>query len=568
MLFRIRVYPLPEQVDTQNFQILMATNRRNEQLHIWLPFLLAVVLALGIMIGLRMEVPGPVLDLQKVEDGRAQLYGKGKVEELVRYIEAKYVDSVDANLLLDEAIESVLKELDPHSSYIPKDELQKVNEQLEGNFNGIGVEFMMVEDTVVVVAPLSGGPSEAVGIQSGDQIIEVEDSLIAGVSMSNDDVIQLLRGDSGSRVHLKIKRKGQSGLLKYEIIRDKIPVNSVDAGYMLDEKVGYIKINRFSASTDHEFIKSVMEMIEEEGMEDLVIDLRHNPGGYLQKATNLLSQLYSGKGQLLVYTEGRSTRRNEYESNGRNHITVDEVVVLIDEGSASASEIVAGAIQDTDRGLVVGRRSFGKGLVQEQYPLSDGSALRLTVARYYTPSGRSIQKPYEDREAYDNDFIARLDSGELITSEEIEIQDSTRYFTLDGRVVYGGGGIVPDIFVPIDTLLLKDAFVNLRQHIPTFTFKYVQEESEVFQGMSEEVFVERFQPDDQLMSTFRTYAEEENQLVSDAEWQDIYSALQRSIGAHLARRLYGEGSFHKFWNRDDAAIRAALRALEKPITEK
>lgn len=541
----------------------MPNNKPNQRLTILMPLLFAVVLIFGILLGMTLQTgqPAVLLDTHPVEKERYP--GQSRIEEMLRYIEAKYVDSVDREKLVDEAMETILEQLDPHSSYISKEELRQVTEQLEGNFEGIGVEFMMVDDTVVVVAPISGGPSEQAGILAGDKIVEVEDSVIAGQGLSNQDIINLLKGEKGTEVTIGIKRGRREALRRYTITRAEIPLNSVDVSYMLSEQTGYIKISRFSATTDREFIDALEYLVDEKGMEDLVIDLRHNPGGYLQKATNILSQLFPRNGELLVYTEGRAVQRSDYESSGRAFFNIEDVVVLIDEGSASASEILAGAVQDQDRGIIIGRRSFGKGLVQEQYRLSDGSALRLTVARYYTPSGRSIQKSYDDLEGYRNDFQQRYENGELFAENKIEIDDSTRFYTSNGRIVYGGGGIIPDIFVPLDTTLMTDAFVTLRQQIPNFVFRYLEENSEAYDALTLHTFRNSYQLPAGVVDEFIAFATADDPAL--AEKAERYrSGLALFIKARIGRHLFDEPGFYAIINQQDDMVQEALQVLSKP----
>lgn len=504
----------------------------------------------------------------KPEEQLSAGLGQGKIEELIRYVEAKYVDDVNRDQLINEAIESILTELDPHSKYIPAEQLRQVNEQLEGNFEGIGVEFMILNDTIVVVSALPGGPSEAAGIRAGDKIVEVEDSTIAGVGIDSRNVMELLRGEKGSEVEVGIVRPRKSEVMHFTITRDKIPMHSVDVAYMLNNKTGYIKINRFSATTYEEFMKAMEKLVDQEGMQDLVIDLRHNPGGYLQQATNILSQIIEGKDKLLVYTEGRSVHRSNYESTGRTYFDIDDVVVLIDEGSASASEIVAGAVQDHDRGFIIGRRSFGKGLVQEQYRLRDGSALRLTVARYFTPSGRSIQKPYDDLQAYENDMNARYESGELIAEEEMAILDSTEYFTSKGRVVYGGGGIMPDIFVPMDTAYMSDFYSTVRPHVPGFVYRYMEKNGEQLDHFSLNQFQKRFEVNDALYNEFLAYARSEGMKSKPDNRAMVRREIKHLIKARIAKHLFDDQGFYVVWNDQDPFIRKAMETLgsSKPIT--
>ncbi|MCB0639267.1 MAG: carboxyl-terminal protease, partial [Lewinella sp.] len=352
-------------------------------------------------------------------------------------------------------------------------------------------------------------------------------------------------------------------LLRFTITRDEIPMHSIDVATMLDEKTGYVKINRFSASTYEEFVQALQKLYEEHGAEDLVIDLRHNPGGYLQQATRMLSQLFREKGQLLVYTEGRTVQRTEYTSNGRPFFPVDDIVVLIDEGSASASEIVAGALQDHDRGIIIGRRSFGKGLVQEQYPLRDGSALRLTVARYYTPSGRSIQKPYDDPVEYNHDMEERYYNGELSDSHNIAIADSTRFYTANGHVVYGGGGIIPDLFVPLDTTLLLEDYLIWRQHVPAYIFRYGQQQPAEYDGELDR-FLSTFQVNDQLFNDFISYAQSQGVTAPVPTDRRLRHEIRRFLKARIAKHYFGDEGFYAVWNQEDEMLDAALQVLRQP----
>ncbi|MCB0584787.1 MAG: S41 family peptidase [Phaeodactylibacter sp.] len=542
-------------------------NNTPKKISVWLPLLFAIVLVAGILIGMQMESNAPTIVTESPEASLHAL-GQGKIEEILRYIEAKYVDEVDREALVQEVIEDMLSKLDPHSNYITAEQLREVNEQLEGNFDGIGVEFMMLDDTIVVVAPLAGGPSEAAGILAGDKIVQISDSTIAGVNMDTRDVINMLRGEKGTDVEVGIVRGQEQKVRKFTITRDEIPMHSVDVAYMIDDKTGYIKVNRFSATTYEEFMKG-MEKLIDAGMEDLMIDLRHNPGGYLQQATNILSQLFSRKDKLLVYTEGRAVSRSNYESTGRAFFDVDDIVVLIDEGSASASEILAGAIQDHDRGLIVGRRSFGKGLVQEQYKLRDGSALRLTVARYYTPSGRSIQKPYDDGlEAYESEMAHRYEDGELEGEKKVALADSTEYYTDNGRVVYGGGGISPDIFVPIDTIIFNDDYLELRQQVPQFVFRYMDESGEGLNEYTISSFNRKFQVSDELFDQFLAYAKGHGAKISSDNLGGAKAEIKRFIKARIAKHLFDDEGFYSTWNQGDAVVKEALNALEhnNPLT--
>ncbi|MEM9916997.1 MAG: S41 family peptidase [Bacteroidota bacterium] len=540
--------------------MLNDSDNKSGNFKIWIPLLLSLMLIGGILIGMKVQHI-PLISLSPSEGGnRHSSIETGRVEELVRFIESRYVDDVDSEELVEEAINALLKQLDPHSNYISSKQVREVNEQLEGNFEGVGIEFMILEDTIRVISPISGGPSEAVGILAGDKIVQIEDSIVAGIDVKVKDIIGHLRGEKGTKVDIGILRGQEKSVRTFTVTRDKIPLNSVDVAYMLDEKVGYIKISRFSATTYKEFMKGVESLVEEKGMKDLVIDVRQNPGGYLQEATNILSQLFDERGKLLVYTEGRSVRRSEYESTGRPFFKLGKVAVLIDEGSASASEILAGAVQDWDRGPIIGRRSFGKGLVQEQYSLKDGSALRLTVARYYTPSGRCIQKPYSDRDGYDNDVQQRLNNGELTSQDSINQKDTTRFYTSGGRLVYGGGGITPDIFIPFDTLLLNDHYINLRQLVPQFVYRQLETDQPAYDGNIES-FLSDFAVSEQLLEEFQDYAETKGVKRNARQWALSKKSISELIKARMGRHLFQDVGFYKVWNEYDPAVQEALSNL-------
>lgn len=541
-----------------------------KKIQVWTPLLLAMALVIGMLVGTRLQPTTSTIILENPKESASNGIGQGRIEELIRYIEAKYVDDVNRETLIEEAIDNILKNLDPHSNYIPAEQLKEVNEQLEGNFDGIGIEFMIMEDTIVVVSPLVGGPSEAVGVLAGDKIVAIEDSIIAGVNITSKGVMNLLRGEKGSEVEISILRDRKSEPMKFTIKRDRIPMNSVEVAYMIDEVTGYIKISRFSATTYDEFMRGLEELVEKKGMEDLIIDLRHNPGGYLQQATNILSQLFKEKDKLMVYTEGRTVNRNDYPTSGRAYYNVKDVAVLIDEGSASASEILAGALQDHDRGLIIGRRSFGKGLVQEQYSLRDGSALRLTVARYYTPSGRSIQKSYEDFEQYEQDVLDRYNSGELSSESQMAIIDSTEYYTSSGRVVYGGGGISPDIFVPIDTLMMNDEYLSLRQHIPQFAYRYIEANRQKFDYTLEQ-FANNYGVNTNVFKAFMAYAKDKGTEIDPLVLSEKNKrGLKRFMKARMAKHLYNDEAFFSVWNKNDEMIQKARTSLQStvPITSK
>ena len=529
--------------------------------------LLAAVLAIGLFLGYRLNYEGPLV--ARSSDGIGMR--GGRVEEILRYVDAKYVDDVKANALHEAAINAVMQELDPHSSYIPARELQALNESMQGNFEGIGIEFLVVDDTITVVSALSGGPSETAGIISGDQIIAVGDSTVTGVNEFTIDPSSLMRGPRGTDVEVTVRRPGVFASKSFDITRAPIPIYSVDAAYLLEPKTAYIKVNRFSRDTYDEFVKALEAQLEVKDAHNLVIDLRGNPGGYLQEATKMLSQLFVEKGVLLVYTEGRSSRRMDYKTNGRAFYNIQKVAILVDGSSASASEIMAGAIQDHDRGIVVGRRTYGKGLVQEQYPLRDSSALRLTIARYYTPSGRSIQRSYEEGEAdYRNDLSRRFESGELTGAAEVEQDSSEAYYTDGGHTVYGGGGVTPDYFVPLDTSFNDPTYLRLRQQIPAYLFEYVRKHPKL----------ENFDNVDDFAADYNIKARDilpglRRRALADAsdelepinrQYEDM---LVHFFKARLAKQLYGNSAYYQILNERDDTVNEALRLLmtNDPLAE-
>lgn len=529
-----------------------------EKINIFLPLVLALALAGGTWLGFEMA-SNKNNSYVVVSDQGKYPAKSGKVEEILRFIDARYLEEEPSDKLEDFAIEAVLKELDPHSSYISLDNIERVNESLDGNFEGIGIEFYILEDTIYVVGVIDNGPSDQAGLLKGDKIIMIDDSLVAGKNIYNKNVIDKLKGEAGSPVQVKVKRAGLSELKEVTITRGEIPMYSVLTACMLNKNTGLIKINRFSGTTYEEFMKALEDLVENKGMQHLILDLRHNPGGYLEAATKILDQLFTAR-KLLVYTEGRSYRRKEYNSTGKAMFDVNKVVILIDESSASASEIVAGAIQDNDRGLVIGRRSFGKGLVQEQYKLTDGSALRLTVARYFTPSGRYIQKPYDGSDGlYGDDLRKRYESGELYSKDSIYISDSTVYRTVNGRIVHGGGGIVPDIFIPLDTSRINAYFQSMNLLGRDYIYKFLDNKRFALskQYTTFEDFESNFSISDQFLEELVVYAETK-ELSRDNDLLNKYKEdLKIELKATIADQLYGEVAYYKtLFSVDDMVQRA------------
>ena len=534
-----------------------------KRIQIALPLLLFSTLALGVGMGFLLARPEHAPGSSGYDP-----HGHDRLEELLRYVEARYVDKADRDELVGDAITSILKQLDPHSAYIPPEELAQVSQQLEGEFEGIGVEFMFLRDTPVVVAAISGGPAERAGIRAGDKIIAIGDSIVAGKGRSGSSPAELLRGQGGSSVEIGILRFPSPSIRRFRLKREKIPMKSIDAYYLINKRTAYIRISRFSATTDKEFMAALEKMSAGRRELDLVLDLRQNPGGYLQQASNILSQLFEERNQLLVYTEGSAAKRAEYRSSGRAYFPIGKIAVLIDEQSASASEIIAGAIQDHDRGLVIGRRSFGKGLVQEQYPLRDGSALRLSIARYYTPSGRSIQKPYRGRDDYEEELDQRIASGELLSLDRLQLEDSTLYFTDNGRVVYGSGGILPDVFVPVDSQWLSPAFKGLQLLFPEFALMLIQKDRASFPG-SADAYAAGFVWGDSLSNEFLRYANQNGAMLSEKDYQNLRRVIDPQLKAQVARHLFGLDAYYQVSNQGDPVVLAALEKIsgEGPIRE-
>lgn len=520
------------------------------------PFLILLILTVGMYIGKYVDRPVQYIPVNTGE----QL---PKLIELLSYIEYNYVDDVNLDSLQEEVIARTLESLDPHSSYIPVEEMQEVTENMQGNFEGIGVEFQIIKDTIVVVSPISGGPSQRKGIRAGDRIVKVDTLNVAGVGFTNNDVVNTLRGDKGTSVQLFIKRKNVDRLLEFNVVRDKIPITSIDVSYMIDQEVGYIKVNRFSGTTEQEFT-TALDVLIADGMKKLILDLRSNPGGYLSAAIHMVDEFLSS-GKIVVYTEGNSRDKQVYKSTRYGAFHKEDIVVLVDEGSASASEIVAGAIQDHDRGYIVGRRTFGKGLVQEQSLMRDGSAFRLTTSRYYTPSGRSIQKPYsKDVDAYHRESIQRYENGELYYQDSIKVEDSLKFYTSNGRIVYGGGGITPDYFIPLDTAGRSDWLYDVldKNMINTFVFDYVdQNRKQLMSYKSAAEFHSKFKISNQLFNEFVKFAEDRGVQSQLSEIENSKAWLKTRLKALIARQEWNDEGFFRSVNSSDPMLTKAIELL-------
>lgn len=495
--------------------------------------------------------------------------------ELVTYmINRYYVDSTSTEKLAENAIRGMLSNLDPHSSYISKENLKRESEPLEGSFDGVGVVFQMVEDTLLVMQTISGGPSEKVGIQAGDRFISVDDTLIAGVKMQNIDIQKRIRGPKGTIVRIKVLRRGVKDLIEFNITRDKIPLYSVDASYMANKETGYIKVDRFAATTMEEFDKAFVKL-KNQGAKNLIIDLQDNGGGYMMMAIQMIENFLK-KDQMIVYTEGRAQPREEYHASGDVQPFAGKVIILVDEGSASASEIVSGAFQDWDRGLIVGRRTFGKGLVQKMMDLPDGSQIRLTTARYYTPSGRCIQRPYKDNIAnYRKDLIERYNRGELMHEDSISFPDSLKYYTLTKkRPIYGGGGIMPDIFVPLDTTKYTTYHRNLvaKGAFNKFVLNYLEKnrkaletkynlKNEKLKEKSFESYLNGFEITDADIDELVALGEKEKVELNKEQLDASRSLIKKQLKANIATDLWGTNEYYQIMNTENDIYKKALEII-------
>jgi carboxyl-terminal processing protease len=517
--------------------------------YVYLPIVFSLVLILGIFIGTTFQLnnnPGTI----SVDSNNKY----NKIEEILRYVEQEYVDTVNKEQLVEKTIVSMLQNLDPHSSYITAAELQANNEPLKGNFEGIGIEFNIVEDTICVVAAIPGGPAEGVGVIAGDKIVKVEGEKVAGIKITNKGVLDKLKGKGGTKVKVSIARRTSPKLLDFTITRGTIPIYSIDVAYMLTPETGYIKISRFAATTYDEYM-AAFDKLKAQGMKKLVVDLRGNGGGYLNTAVDIADE-FLASGKEIVYTQGKARPRKAYSATRKGSFENGKLVVLIDDGSASASEILAGAIQDNDRGTIIGRRSFGKGLVQEQSDFSDGSAIRLTIARYYTPTGRCIQKPYDDGlEAYYSEEYKRYENGELENADSMKVSDSLKFTTPAGKVVYGGGGITPDVFVPLDTVgrthyLSEVVYSGL---VNDFAFNYADKERKKLSAYkSFQHFNSSFVISDELVNEFVDYARKNKIEPNAPQIRQSKNLIKLQMKALIARNIWrSEGYYPVIQSRDN-----------------
>jgi carboxyl-terminal processing protease len=538
---------------------------QNDRATVRLPMLMGITLVGGMLIGATFF--GGTKSLNSL--GR----GYTKYREILQLIENNYVDTVNTDELVDYSIEKMLEKLDPHTAYMNPQDAIAARSQLEGGFDGIGVEFNIYKDTVYVVTPLAGGPSETAGILSGDKIIKVDDKLLGGAKLENSAVFKTLRGKRGTQVKLTILRKGDKQPKEFTITRDRIPTYSVDASYMIDAKTGYIKVNRFSETTYDEF-KTALASLKSQGMTQLMLDLRNNPGGYMDRATNMLDEFISGN-KLLVYTDGKDNRYDR-QTHARFTGQFEEgpLVVLIDEGSASASEIVSGALQDHDRALIAGRRSFGKGLVQMPVTLSDGSELRLTISRYYTPSGRSIQKPYVPGQEgdYEKDLELRSKRGEYYIADSIKNDPKLKFKTDGGRIVYGGGGITPDYFIPRDSSWQTPYLVQLygKNIVREFAMEYTNENRKKLEKMPFDEFDRTVTIGDEQLNRLIEIATDEGIKFNEKEYNRSKSYIRTQVKALVARSVYQKNNksgqnneFFRVISQNDETYQKALKLFDR-----
>ncbi len=528
---------------------------KNKRLGIWLPVIIAASIALGIFIGNYYFV---------ISQGKRQTYSRGnKINAILDIIDQQYVDTVNMVDLVEGTIPKIFSELDPHSVYISAADAQIANEELEGSFSGIGVSFNMQIDTILVINVIPGGPAEKAGLLPFDRIITINDSVYAGNNTSQAQIMKTLRGEKNSTVKLGIKRGNEKDLLYFDVTRGDVPVNSVDVAYMLTKDIGYIKVSKFGRTTYNEFLTAIAQLKQEQAA-SFVIDLRGNTGGYMDAAINMINE-FMPEGRLIVYTEGKAFPRRDVYANGTGTCKDVPIVVLTDEISASASEIFAGAIQDNDRGLIIGRRTYGKGLVQAPIPLSDGSELRLTIARYYIPSGRSIQKTYElgKTDEYDQDIYNRFMHGEFDSADSIKVDDSLRFETMEGRVVYGGGGIIPDIFIPRDTSGITSYFSSVVSSgvIYQYALEYSDRNRERFSTFKNYKELYNYLQQQPLLEDFTDYAVTKGVKKRPMLINVSARLIENHLQAYIIRNFFDEAGFYPIFLKDDPSLQKAIKVL-------
>ena len=536
----------------------------NKKLIIFLPLIISISIVLGITVGTQFSNRKYISNNDR------------KLNTILNMVSDGYVDTIDVNKIIEQTIPHMLNNLDPHTVYIPAKDLTEVNNELDGSFSGIGISFFIMNDTVRIIEVLSGGPSEKAGLIAGDKIVSVNDTSFTGSKVTNQEVFKKLRGIKGSSIKLGIKRSSSDKVLSYDLIRGDIPVNSIDAAYMVEKEIGYVKINKFARTTYDEFLQALVKL-KNEGAERYILDLRGNGGGFMEMAI-LMANEFLPENSLIVYTQGREKKNNQqFWSDGNGSFQDVELTVLIDEYSASASEILAGAIQDNDRGLIVGRRSFGKGLVQRQFELADSSAIRMTVSRYHTPSGRCIQKDYKKGgDAYSHDIYDRIISGELSNKDSIKIDTTNVFQTVHRRKVYGGGGIIPDIFVPSDTTGITSYYINVSNAglLQKYAYSYTEINREDFSKLEDyKQFLRILPSNNNILNDFVSFAAENG---VPARWYYINMSKElivNQIKALIARDIFGSEAFYPIYNKNDKMIQKAVKAINEnkaafPISDK
>ncbi len=517
----------------------------------YIPILVGAAIAIGIFVGSKLNF----------NDSTEKIFAtnskKDKLNRLIDYIDYEYVDEVNTDSIVDVTVNGILENLDPHSVYIPTEAYQDNADDMRGNFVGIGISFYVYKDTIAVIRTIEGGPAEKVGIKAGDRLLYANGRKIFGGAVHRDSITKYLKGVLDSNVDLKVFRKGEEELLKFKVKRNRVPIASVDASYKISDNIGYIKINRFSETTYTEF-KKALKNLKNEGATKLVLDLRNNPGGYITSAEKIVDEFLDDD-KLILVTKNKSGKVDHTFATGKGDFEDGEVYVLINENTASASEIVAGALQDNDKGTIIGRRSFGKGLVQREMALGDGSAVRLTIARYYTPTGRSIQKPYGNgNHDYYSDYEQRYRNGEMISADSIKVADSLRYVTPKGKVVYGGGGIIPDIFIAKDTSLENETlnYITRNGYVSYFIFEYLEKHRSEFDGMTKEEFVSNYEVQEDLTNEFLEYSRFNE---TDIHFKNYDEQINRILKASIAQQLYGSNTYESILNEEDLMIKKVLQ---------
>lgn len=518
----------------------------------YIPLIIGIAIAAGVVIGGKLNFTDTSDNLFTTNSK------KDKLNRLIDYIDYEYVDEVDTDSIVDVTVNGILDNLDPHSTYIPKEDLQRITENMQGDFVGIGINYYPYKDTIAVVKPTEGGPSERAGIMSGDRILLADGDTIYGRNITNDIISKKLKGDKNSKVKLTVYRKSEDKLLEFKLRREDIPIKSVVASYMLTDELGYIKMNRFAESSFKEF-KSALDELQDQGAIKLALDLRDNPGGFLGIAEQIADEFLEDD-KLILFTRDKKGREERTFATGRGDFEEGEIYILINENSASASEVIAGALQDNDKGIIIGRRSYGKGLVQREMALGDGSAVRLTVSRYYTPTGRSIQRPYTNgnNNSYYNDYYKRLRTGELADEASIEVDDSLKFTTPKGKIVYGGGGIIPDVFVPVDRSYDNETINYLRRrgHFGYFVFEELDKDRTAYENIAKYDFINNFEVSDDIVVRFQEYINRlEGTNISFVAYND---EIRRLVKATLARQLFDDNAFEEILNKEDIVVQEVI----------